>query len=251
MLLSVGVPANSLTTSVKLAIDFSLCSHYNVSIKYLWFVFWQTKYLCIEASEGVCLWALFCFLAMIWLHTTLYLTVVIKRMDSIPTAHALFYIYPGRRMTAKNITDEVKNMVKDEFRSDVGKKFFAQHQAELEQGLQQLAHALGCNQNFPHSAEFFKAFIDGFWDPFQEACETGNQQQKEITQRIRSLEHQLRQSMTPDTQDILGQYSDLLAERHSTALDYAFLVGYQCAFRFLMMGLSPATMEFLQKEDEK
>ena len=34
-------------------------------------------------------------------------------------------------MTAKNITDEVKNMVKDEFRSDVGKKFFAQHQAEL------------------------------------------------------------------------------------------------------------------------
>lgn len=75
-------------------------------------------------------------------------------------------------------------MVKDEFRSDVGKKFFAQHQAELEQGLQQLAHALGCNQNFPHSAEFFKAFIDGFWDPFQEACETGNQQQKEITQLI-------------------------------------------------------------------
>lgn len=142
-------------------------------------------------------------------------------------------------------------MVKDEFRPDVGKKFFAQHQAELEQGLQQLAHALGCNQNFPHSAEFFKAFIDGFWDPFQETCEVGNQQQTEITEKIRSLENQLRQGMTPDTQDILGQYSDLLAARNSTGLDYAFLVGYQCAFRFLMMGLSPSTMDFLKEEDKE
>ena len=123
-------------------------------------------------------------------------------------------------------------MVGDEFRPDVGKMLFTQHQAKLEQGLQQLACALGCDQKLPHPAEFFQAFISGFWDPFQEACEAGNQQQKEITAKIRSLERQLLQEMPPEAQDRFGQYSDSLAARHSTALDYAFLVGYQCAFRF-------------------
>ncbi len=89
-------------------------------------------------------------------------------------------------------------MVKDEFRPDVGRKLFTQHQAELEQGLQQLAYALGSSQKLSRPAEFFQAFISGFWDPFQEACEAGNQQQKEITEKIRSLECQLRQGITPD-----------------------------------------------------
>ena len=142
-------------------------------------------------------------------------------------------------------------MVKDEFRPDVGRKLFTQHQAELEQGLQQLAYALGSSQKLSRPAEFFQAFISGFWDPFQEACETGNQQQKEITEKIRSLECQLRQGITPDMQNILGQYSDFLAARNSTGLDYAFLVGYQCAFRFLMMGLSPSAMDFLKEEDKE
>ena len=55
VLLSMSVPANRLTTSGKFIIDFSLRSLYNVSIKYL----------CIKASEGVCLWALFLFSPMI------------------------------------------------------------------------------------------------------------------------------------------------------------------------------------------
>lgn len=138
-------------------------------------------------------------------------------------------------------------MVKDEFRPDVGKKLFTQHQTELEQGLQQMASALGLNQKFPISAEFFQAFIDGFWDPFQEVCEVSNQQQKETTAKIRSLEQQLLQEMGSETQDRFGQYGDLLAARHSSALDYAFLVGYQCAFRFLITGLCPATMDFLKE----
>lgn len=142
-------------------------------------------------------------------------------------------------------------MVKDELRPDVGKSIFIQHQAELEQGLQQLAGALGYDQELAPPAEFFQAFISGFWDPFQEACEAGNQHQKEITAKIRSLEKQLRQGMTPDAQDMLGQYSDLLAARNSTGLDYAFLVGYQCAFRLLIMGLSPGTVNFLREEDQK
>lgn len=142
-------------------------------------------------------------------------------------------------------------MVNDEFRPDVGKRIFTQHQAELERGLHQLASALGYDQELAPPAEFFQAFISGFWDPFQEACEAGNQQQKEITAKIRSLEKQLRQGMTPDAQDMFGQYGDLLAARNSTGLDYAFLVGYQCAFRLLIMGLSPGTVDFLREENQK
>lgn len=138
-------------------------------------------------------------------------------------------------------------MVKDEFRPDVGKKIFSQHQAELEQGLRQMALALGCNPNLPHIADFFQAFIDGFWDPFQEICETSNKQQAELTARIRALENQLRQGMAPGTQDSFSQYSELLAARNTDALDYAFLVGYQCAFRFLLIGLCPGAMDFLKE----
>ena len=100
-------------------------------------------------------------------------------------------------------------MVKDELRPDVGKSIFIQHQAELEQGLQQLAGALGYDQELTPPAEFFQAFISGFWDPFQDACDAGNQQQEGITTKIRSLEKQLRQGMTPDAQDMFGQYSGL------------------------------------------
>lgn len=58
---------NSMITIAKFVIDFSLCSLYNMSIEYLRFAHWQTKYLCYKASEGVCLWALFC-VSMTLLH---------------------------------------------------------------------------------------------------------------------------------------------------------------------------------------
>ena len=56
--------------------------------------------------------------------------------------------------------------------------------------------------------------------------------------------------LTPENLSLVEQYNDLLAQRNSEALDYAFLVGYQCAFRFLMMGLLPAAQTFLQKEEK-
>ncbi len=139
-------------------------------------------------------------------------------------------------------------MVKDEFRPDVGKKIFLPHQSELEQGLRKVAHALGRDSEFNGSADFFRAFISGFWDPYEEVCKEGNYQQEEITAEIRALETQLFQALGPDGRSLLERYGDLLAERNSTVLDYAFLVGYQCAFRFLMMGLFPATGAFFREE---
>ena len=139
-------------------------------------------------------------------------------------------------------------MVPDELRTDIGKKLFSQHQAELEQGLRQMAHALGIDTKFSSSADFFCNFMSGFWDPYEETCKEANQHQESLSKDIRALERQLREMIGPDTQPHFDRYSELLMARNSAALDYAFLVGYQCAFRFLMMGLFPETRTFLNEE---
>lgn len=141
-------------------------------------------------------------------------------------------------------------MVTDEFRPDVGKALFLQHRAELEQGLRQVASALGKDQAFQNLEDFFHDFICGFWDPYEEVCSVGNRRQKALTEEIRTLERQISHELTPDQQKNLERYSDLTAERNSTALDYAFLVGYQCAFRFLLLGMLPATGAFLRGSEE-
>lgn len=141
-------------------------------------------------------------------------------------------------------------MVTDEFRPDVGKKLFIQHQAELEHGLRQVASALGRDQEYQDPEDFFHDFISGFWDPYEEVCETGNRQQKAITAELRALAEQICHELSPDKRDLCERYNDLMAERNSTALDYAFLVGYQCAFRFLLLGVQPATGAFLRGAGE-
>lgn len=172
-------------------------------------------------------------------------------MDGYPAAHALFYIYPRQWVSAKNKMNEVKKMVSDELRPDIGKKLFSQRQAELEQGLQQMAHALGTDTKLSSSADFFRDFINGFWDPYEGTYKEVNRRQESLTKQIRALESQLREMIGPNTHPIFDRYSELLMARNSTALDYAFLVGYQCAFRFLMMGLFPATRTFLSEEDKE
>lgn len=141
-------------------------------------------------------------------------------------------------------------MVSDEFKPDVGKKQVIHHQADLERGLRQVAAALGPNQKYSDLSDFFQDFIHGFWDPYEEVCEDSNQRQKDLTAQIRALEEQLFKMLSPEHRSLMDQYSDLLAQRNSEALDYAFLVGYQCAFRFLMMGLLPAAQSFLQREEK-
>lgn len=63
------------------------------------------------------------------------------------------------------------------------------------------------------------------------------------------MERQIGQELSTEKWKTFNRYSDLLAERNSAALDYAFFVGYQCAFRFLMLGLAPVTGDFLRGEE--
>jgi len=169
-------------------------------------------------------------------------------MDSVSAAHALF-IYPRQRICQKSIC-EVIMMATDEFRPDVGKTLFAEHQGNLLQALRQLADALGHDQANTNLAQFFSRFMRGFWDPYEEVCTASSKGQKKTTEKLRALEGLLKAKLSPDLFALVSQYGDLLASRNSAALDYAFLVGYQCAFRFLLMGLSPGTEVFQREEEE-
>lgn len=82
----------------KIIIDFSQCSLYNVIIKYLWFAD-SKQSICVSKRLKVYAFGrFFCFL-----YITSYLTVVTKHMDSILAVHALFYIFPRQRASAKTL----------------------------------------------------------------------------------------------------------------------------------------------------
>jgi len=167
---------------------------------------------------------------------------------TVSAVYALFYIYPAERSCPK--ISEVILMVSDEFRPDVGKRLFAEHQTELVQALRQLASVLGQDQTHAGLSRFFSNFMRGFWDPYEEVCTVSNRQQGKTTAEILELEKLLKDKLPPDLFSLFSRYGDLLTSRNSAALDYAFLVGYQSAFRFLLMGLSPGATVFQGEEND-
>ena len=134
-------------------------------------------------------------------------------------------------------------MVSEEFKADLGKAQFIEHQKELTQALQQLANALGKDKAYCYSEDFLNDFMSGLWQPFEEVSDVGNRKQSKLNTEIQAYKKLLEAKLHEDGNELLGRYVDLLGARNGEALDYAFLVGYQCAFRFLMLGLSaPSTI---------
>ena len=85
--------------------------------------------------------------------------------------------------------------------------------------------------------------MSGLWQPFEEVSDVGNRKQSKLNTEIQAYKKLLEAKLDEDGNELLGHYVDLLGARNGEALDYAFLVGYQCAFRFLMLGLSaPSTI---------
>lgn len=129
-------------------------------------------------------------------------------------------------------------MISDEFKADLGKELFTKHQKELTQALQQLANALGEDKAYCNSKDFFQDFVSSFWQPFEEISDVGNRKQDKLNVELQAYKKLIETKIGLEEKELLGQYVDLLGTRNGEALGYAFLVGYQCAFRFLMLGLS-------------
>lgn len=129
-------------------------------------------------------------------------------------------------------------MLDEEFRGDLGKEQYIKNQEKLLQALRQLANALGKDRAYCNSGEFFRDFLSGLWGPFEEISDTCNRKQNKLNEEIRAYRDLIETKISPEANDLLGSYVDLLGSRNGEALNYAFLVGYQCAFRFIMLGLS-------------
>lgn len=173
-----------------------------------------------------------------------------KRMDGSICYPCAFYIYIHGEAVPLNIIEyEVIRMAAaKEFKPDIGKKAIVQHETELEDSLKQLAFALSNNIQFNSISEFFHAFICGFWDPFEEACAVEDRRNGRLHQELIELEQQLRDVLEPESYQQFCRYGDLIAQRNSVSLENAFLVGFQCAIRFLLLGIVPAAQIMQQEE---
>lgn len=125
-----------------------------------------------------------------------------------------------------------------EFRADIGQNQYIDKEANLLQALRQLANALGIDKAYCNSEDFFRDFMCGFWEPFDEVSRVGNQEQSKLNEEIKAYRALIEAKINPETKELLDHYTDLLGGRNGEALSYAFLVGYQSAFRFILLGLS-------------
>lgn len=115
------------------------------------------------------------------------------------------------------------------------------HQLALEQAIRKLAQAVG-NQPLEREdiSAFFQALISGEWDAYEEA--TAHESDEELRKQDREilqLQEKLRNLLSEDSQDLFVRYEAMLNCRMTSELDHAYLVGYQTAIRFLLMGILP------------
>ena len=132
--------------------------------------------------------------------------------------------------------------------ADVGKNQFIQHQTELEDALRQLAKALGMEHMLTDSPHFFHEFMSYNWDPFEDLCTECKKQSQEIDEQISPLNEHLVNCMDPSLRKVFERYKELLYRKDAVSLDCAFLMGYQSAFQFLLMGLTPAAKVFSEHQ---
>lgn len=131
-------------------------------------------------------------------------------------------------------------MPKDILSPEIAREQLSQHQSELETALLQLAKALGVKQDFINE-QFFNDFMMWSWDPFEEMCTECNKQTAHFKPKLQALDTHLESNLSPQLYEVFQQYIDLRNSKEAAMLNSAFLMGYQTAFRFLMMGLfSPA-----------
>ena len=124
--------------------------------------------------------------------------------------------------------------------NDTLKAVLQKHWTMLIQAVRQLAQAVG---NRPPESEevaaFFHDFMDGYWAVFEETTAHSKEELKLADRQSQMLQDQILQQLGSEHRELLDKYETLLYNRTSTELELAFLVGYQTAIRFLLMGILP------------
>ena len=117
---------------------------------------------------------------------------------------------------------------------------FTERLPALELAIQSLAKAIG-GPAPDHStiSDFFHSMMDGCWDPFEEVTRLYNDELRQANKLALQKQSQILELLGDKHRGLLEEYCDLDNLRVAKELEYAFLVGYQCAFKFILLGLLP------------
>lgn len=121
----------------------------------------------------------------------------------------------------------------------------------LKMAITQVAEAVG--NPAPSQEEvvaFFHSFIDGDWNPFEEATAHTTAEARKLDADIVALDQQICQLLGEQYLPTFDHYEALMNRRLTAEFDHAYLVGYQTAIRFLLMGILPLR-PFFRTEDRR
>jgi len=126
------------------------------------------------------------------------------------------------------------------------------HIQSLTHALQGIAGSVGMDPAFVDAPQFFYDYMSGNWNPFVEASDAVTEELKEHNQTVRKLRHSLKGLLPEGAHRQVDEYTDALNHRYTAELDYAYMVGFQTAFRMLLLGLAaPKTVMQHFQEAEK
>lgn len=107
----------------------------------------------------------------------------------------------------------------------------------LTASLQGIAQTAKMDAAFQDVPTFFHDYMYGCWHPFEEASTAT----PEITEYSKTLDRTIRsmKAMIPQSEHrIFESYIEILHNRYTAELDYSYMVGFQTAFRMLLLGIT-------------
>ena len=113
-----------------------------------------------------------------------------------------------------------------------------QHIQTLTGALQGIAESISMEPSFTDIPQFFHSYMYGDWCPFEEATNPITAEVQEHNQKADQLISYLKSRMPESSHRQVDAYIEEVNTRYTAELDYAYLVGFQTAFRMLLLGIT-------------
>lgn len=148
------------------------------------------------------------------------------------------FIY-NHMANAPNNTDEEESELKSEATNATrSPQDLGQHIQVLTHALQGIAGSIGMDPAFVDAPQFFYDYMYGDWHPYIEASNPATEDLKARNQNVLHLVTYLESLLPKEAHRKVEEYIDAVNNRYSAELDYAYMVGFQTAFRMLLLGIT-------------
>ena len=91
---------------------------------------------------------------------------------------------------------------------------------------------------FVDAPQFFYNYMYGDWHPYMEASEPATADLKARNQNVLHLVNYLESLLPKEAHRKVEEYIDAVNNRYTAELDYAYMVGFQTAFRMMLLGIT-------------